>query len=530
MSGEDVFLAAPAARQFLSTAAGESWYIAIPSRVLSPPASTSCLSSGTIRPMRGRPLDLPVFSPPLRLSALMDRVLCCALVLWACLLAGCSHTAPLASTRAKPASATGSIPQRADLVARIEKVEAEAERAKHAGDNSQALHAYRRLLLLDPGHADAHHHLAVAADMDQDFTSAEKHYRAALDREPDNPHLHTSLGWSYFLQHRDGEAQRELQRALELDPNHATALYNLGWLAAHRGEEAQALEFFRRGGTEAQAQAVLAQVRLELQDRSPRTEDERTVARLGAPSPKSRSRRRGDDDETATVLADLDAEPDPPSPRALARTASMETEVPVLDDQPADLLSDDNVAEPRPLEDEESPAVVTARVVERPALQQALNTVDADETDREIVHAHAVETAPGKPRVAATLSAREDLRGDAAVTRAEPLGEPLAEPLAATWSGLTPRHLAAVGRAMLGPNRPSRPASPPTREVTVRKEPVSEPETTAEEGPAPKVSPVDPELVSAARLGLNLGQPAARRFHLPSQRLPEALQTAARDE
>jgi len=493
------------------------------SRSLAAPHDDFLTFPGTSRPMRGWPLAPPVFLPPLRLSALMDRVLCCTLGVWVCLLAGCSHTAPLASARAKSASGTAGIPQRADLVARIEKVEAEAEKAKHAGDNVAALHAYRRLLLLDPGHADAHHHLAVAADMDQDFAKAEKHYRAALDREPDNPHLHTSLGWSYFLQHRDGEAQRELQHALELDANHSTALYNLGWLAAHRGEEAQALEYFRRGGTEAQAQAVLAQVRLELQDRSPRTEEERTIARLGAPSPKARSRRRDDDEGDAVVaIPDADSEQASTSRRTLARTASLESALPVLDDQPVAWLPSDEEPERLLPEDDSSAGVVTARVAERPAVQQAELEVEADQTVPVIVQAREEMPSTDHRPVAGASSPRQITPADHGAGHADSLTEP--------WPGLTPRHLAAVGRAMLGPNRPSRSTGEPVHEVTARKEPVAVLEAATDDVGASRNAPVDPELVSAARMGLNLGQPAARRFHLPPQRSPAVLQTAARDE
>lgn len=487
----------------------------------------------------------------------MQRVLCCALGVSIGLLAGCSHTTPVAKTRGTSIAPAAKVPNRTDLAARIEAVEAEAERAKEAGDNAAALHAYRRLLVLDPGHADAHHHLAVAADMEQDFRVAEQHYRAALVREPENPHLHTSLGWSLFLQHRDGEAMGQLRRALELDPEHATALYNLGWLAAHRGDEAEALEYFRQGGTEAQAQALLTKVRLELEDRSSRNETQRAVARLSAPSPRGRTARNEElSESTVQVRAEFEEE----GPAPLARTASLEMgQVPVT--EPLDVSS--------PLDEEPAPQFVpatpeerelaTRHLAERPAIQTVSHEVVSAEdvaADAEVNESVVEEVVAARPSVVQADSELGESvselhttgsQGPAPIAHQSPRSPSAARtvPRATTASGSDPtgievdselprgdldaspthawpvfstRTLATVGRVVLGKPSESRElATPQVRDVPTAASGL-ENEVLPSHGPrtsTPARPRIDPEMLNAARIGLNLGQTATRRFHSP---------------
>jgi Tfp pilus assembly protein PilF len=491
----------------------------------------------------------------------MQRVMCCALGVVMSLLTGCSHTTPIAKSRGTAIPPTTKIPNRADLTARIELVEAEAERAKQAGNNTAALQAYRRLVLLDPGHADAHHHLAVAADMELNFSAAEQHYRAALAREPENPHLHTSLGWSLFLQHRDGEALGELRRALELDPEHATALYNMGWLAAHRGDESEALEYFRRGGTEAQAQALLTKVRLELEDRTSRNEAQHAVARLRAPSPRGRPPRN---EEPAADTVQARAEIEDAQPASKLRTVSLETEpVPVSESPEVSTLLDEE-SEPQPLPPTgDGPDLTTRHLAERPALvtvapqtgtretplpdgvtEEAmvnelvtvLSNVVQDDLGNSLSETRSptrqrpdpIASRPTRSPAAVRVAAHpttalgsdaSEMAGDAMSVDAA-LGRDEEAPVPTeSWPAFSSRTLATVGRVMLG--KP--PASREPLAAPVREAPGSHAGVLGESDAAfgmrtagPSRSGIEPELLNAARVGLNLGQPATRRFHSPS--------------
>ena len=49
------------------------------------------------------------------------------------------------------------------------------------GDRRRALAVFRRVLEIDPRHADAHNHLGIAALDTKKATVAERHFRAAVD-------------------------------------------------------------------------------------------------------------------------------------------------------------------------------------------------------------------------------------------------------------------------------------------------------------------------------------------------------------
>ena len=119
---------------------------------------------------------------------------------------------------------------------------------------------YQRVLQQVPNHATAHHRLAVIADKQHDFPTAETHYLAAVNAEPHNSNLLSDLGYSYLLQGRYADSERFLQQALQQAPAHPQAINNLGLLYARQGNRERALAMFRRTGTEAEAQAKLAQV------------------------------------------------------------------------------------------------------------------------------------------------------------------------------------------------------------------------------------------------------------------------------
>ena len=53
-----------------------------------------------------------------------------------------------------------------------------------------------------------------------------------LEQEPNNPHLHLTLGSLYYEKKEYNKAIHSYGRALELAPNNPDALNNLGWLYA----------------------------------------------------------------------------------------------------------------------------------------------------------------------------------------------------------------------------------------------------------------------------------------------------------
>jgi serine/threonine protein kinase/tetratricopeptide (TPR) repeat protein len=107
-----------------------------------------------------------------------------------------------------------------------------------------ALHA----LELDDGLADAHLTLAVILlHCDWDWPGAERHFRRAIQLDPNYPDVHRAYANEYLRSlGRDREAIVELERAVELNPISLLANYMLGATYADAGELDRAIEQLKR--------------------------------------------------------------------------------------------------------------------------------------------------------------------------------------------------------------------------------------------------------------------------------------------
>ncbi len=94
---------------------------------------------------------------------------------------------------------------------------------------------------------DAHHYLANIYYERGDPRRTERHLRAALRLDPDNPTLLNFLGYFYAEENmRLEEARDMLNRALDLDPDNAYYLDSLGWVYYRMGDADRAVELIRR--------------------------------------------------------------------------------------------------------------------------------------------------------------------------------------------------------------------------------------------------------------------------------------------
>lgn len=122
----------------------------------------------------------------------------------------------------------------------------------------EAKQFYRQVLREQPGHPTAHHRLAIIADKEGDFQTAEHHYHVAWRRLSGDADLLSDMGYSCFLQKRYRESEQWLQAALQVEPRHERALKNLGLLYGTQGHFERAWQAFRRAGGEAEAQRLMA--------------------------------------------------------------------------------------------------------------------------------------------------------------------------------------------------------------------------------------------------------------------------------
>ncbi|HVP66721.1 MAG TPA: tetratricopeptide repeat protein [Anaeromyxobacteraceae bacterium] len=113
------------------------------------------------------------------------------------------------------------------------------------GAPAEAREAYRRALLLDPGHAGAHLNLGRLVHESGDAPAAERHYRRALETRPGDQTALFNLGVALGDQGRLEEALLAYGRALVADPGMADAHLNAARLCERLGRRAEAIRHLR---------------------------------------------------------------------------------------------------------------------------------------------------------------------------------------------------------------------------------------------------------------------------------------------
>lgn len=135
----------------------------------------------------------------------------------------------------------------------------DAQTALRAENPADARRLYREVLNEAPNHPDAHHGLAMAADLDEDWNDAEYHYKQALKIRPQDAVLLSDIGYSYVLQNRYAEAARYLNQAIELQPSYERAHMNLALLDLRQGNRTAAEQrLVQRLGNSAKTASILA--------------------------------------------------------------------------------------------------------------------------------------------------------------------------------------------------------------------------------------------------------------------------------
>ena len=126
----------------------------------------------------------------------------------------------------------------------------------------EAAEMYRESLELDPESPSAHYNLAASLARAGEFAEAERHFRAALEKQP-NSQTYTGLGIVLWQQGRADEAIASLNDAIEADPKNAAAYDQLGTILVRQGKLEEAVSSYRllvRNRPSAAAHQELAQV------------------------------------------------------------------------------------------------------------------------------------------------------------------------------------------------------------------------------------------------------------------------------
>jgi tetratricopeptide (TPR) repeat protein len=115
-----------------------------------------------------------------------------------------------------------------------------------AGNPDVAIRHYRSALDAQPDLAAAHYNLAMLLEGRADHDGALHHYREAIRLRPDHAGTHNNLGNLQLGRGNPADAAVHFRRAIELDPDQAEAHNNLGRLLWDQGRTTEAIAHYER--------------------------------------------------------------------------------------------------------------------------------------------------------------------------------------------------------------------------------------------------------------------------------------------
>ena len=110
-----------------------------------------------------------------------------------------------------------------------------------AGSYPQALQVLEPLERRRPAVAEIQHLLAIVLDLNRKPEEANRHFRRAVELQPDAAVLRTNFGASLMRLGQAAEAAEQFRKALELEADNPTASFNLGTILLQQGRPEQAL-------------------------------------------------------------------------------------------------------------------------------------------------------------------------------------------------------------------------------------------------------------------------------------------------
>jgi tetratricopeptide (TPR) repeat protein len=117
---------------------------------------------------------------------------------------------------------------------------------QRAGHLADAERACRRILSVDPGHAQTLHLLGLIEHQLGRSDDAIERIRSAIARNGRDPTFHHNLGNILRARDRPAEAMICYERALALAPNSVDTLYNLGNICQDFGQPERAIAYFQQ--------------------------------------------------------------------------------------------------------------------------------------------------------------------------------------------------------------------------------------------------------------------------------------------
>lgn len=144
---------------------------------------------------------------------------------------------------AQPAAADAAAAQRIAQRSSPDRLVALGNQLAEGRDYAQAIEAYQRALMLDPGHGAATANIARVLHELGHYREAEEVHRASLEKDPDLAGAHSNFASTLLSLGRNAEAESAARKALGLNPRSVHAKVMLGNALVEQGRlaEGQAL-------------------------------------------------------------------------------------------------------------------------------------------------------------------------------------------------------------------------------------------------------------------------------------------------
>ena len=113
-------------------------------------------------------------------------------------------------------------------------------------DYAKAIHAYQKVIEIDPGYAEAYNNLGIIYQEAGDIDRALSAYQKAIGVNPKYEKALNNLGILLYLKGRYEESIQAFQKALTLNADNIESHINLGILFKKQGQVDQAIESYHR--------------------------------------------------------------------------------------------------------------------------------------------------------------------------------------------------------------------------------------------------------------------------------------------
>ncbi|HYA11356.1 MAG TPA: tetratricopeptide repeat protein [Thermodesulfovibrionales bacterium] len=114
---------------------------------------------------------------------------------------------------------------------------------------TKAIHAYQKVIELDPAYVEAYNNLGIIYQDLGDFDKALNAYQTSIKINPRYEKAYNNLGIVLFLNGRYEESKEAFQNALNINPNNIESYINLGILYNKQGQFEKAIEYYQKALT-----------------------------------------------------------------------------------------------------------------------------------------------------------------------------------------------------------------------------------------------------------------------------------------